>query len=287
MLLYCASVLSRMPLRVHYWFADWILFPLIYHVARYRRKTVEQNLCVAFPDKSKAERKQIMKDFYHNFCDVMVETVYGYRCPEEEMKQRVDIIGMEEANRLIDAAGGGIFMLAHMGNWEWQASVQQWLSPGVTELNVYRQLKNRSFDRLMLAIRAQRGGQCVEKNQLLRTMVQFRAQHKPFTIGLICDQKPRPEVTRTWLSFLNQETGFLDGGEMLAKKFNIPVFYGHMERVSRGRYRSEVRLITATPQQTKEGEITTAFARALEQNIFEQPHLWLWTHNRFKWKKQA
>ena len=271
---------------MHYWLADWILFPLLYYVARYRRKTVDKNLRNAFPEKSEQERRQIARAFYHNFCDVMVETVYGYHCPADEMKQRVEIIGMDEANKLIDAAGGGIFMLAHMGNWEWQASVQQWLSPGVTELNVYRQLKNQRFDALMLAIRARRGGECVEKKQLLRTMVQYRAQQRPFTVGLICDQKPRPEVTRTWLTFLNQETGFLDGGEVLAKKFNIPVFYGHMARVSRGQYRSEVRLLSAAPLDTKEGEITTAFAKALEQNIGEQPHLWLWSHNRWKWKRQ-
>lgn len=286
MLLYCTALLSRLPLGVHYWLADWILFPLLYYVARYRRKTVDKNLRNAFPEKSEQERRQIARAFYHNFCDVMVETVYGYHCPADEMKQRVEIIGMDEANKLIDAAGGGIFMLAHMGNWEWQASVQQWLSPGVTELNVYRQLKNQRFDALMLAIRARRGGECVEKKQLLRTMVQYRAQQRPFTVGLICDQKPRPEVTRTWLTFLNQETGFLDGGEVLAKKFNIPVFYGHMARVSRGQYRSEVRLLSAAPLDTKEGEITTAFAKALEQNIGEQPHLWLWSHNRWKWKRQ-
>ena len=286
MLLYCTALLSRLPLGVHYWLSDWILFPLLYYVARYRRKTVDKNLRNAFPEKSEQERRQIARAFYHNFCDVMVETVYGYHCPADEMKQRVEIIGMDEANKLIDAAGGGIFMLAHMGNWEWQASVQQWLSPGVTELNVYRQLKNQRFDALMLAIRARRGGECVEKKQLLRTMVQYRAQQRPFTVGLICDQKPRPEVTRTWLTFLNQETGFLDGGEVLAKKFNIPVFYGHMARVSRGQYRSEVRLLSAAPLDTKEGEITTAFAKALEQNIGEQPHLWLWSHNRWKWKRQ-
>ncbi len=275
-----------MSLHMHYRIADWILFPLIYHVVRYRRKMVAKNLRMTFPDKSETERKQIARDFYHNFCDVIVETLYGYTCPNEEIKQRVEILGMDEANALIDKAGGGIFMLSHMGNWEWQASVQQWLSPGVTELNVYRQLNNKAFDRLLLAIRGKRGGECVEKRQLLRTMVRYRTRHKPFTVGLICDQKPRPEVTHTWVTFLHQETGFLDGGEVLAKKFNIPVFYGHLSRVSRGQYRSEVRLLTNEPKNTAEGEITTLFARALEQNIYEQPQLWLWTHNRFKWIKQ-
>ena len=285
MLLRCTALLSRLPLRVHYAFADSLLFPIMYHLVRYRRKVVAKNLSNAFPEKSDQERKTIERAFYHQFCSTIVETIYGFRISSEEMKQRVDIEGFDEVNRLVDAAGGGIFMLAHMGNWEWMASVQQWLSEGVTELNVYRQLKNKSMDQLMLAIRAKRGGVCVEKQRILRELVRYRSEKKPVTVGLICDQKPRPEVTRVWTTFLNQETGWLDGGEMLSKKFGYPVFYAYITPRERGYYHVSVQTLAANPKATKEGEITKAYASLLEKNIIEQPELWLWTHNRFKWKR--
>ena len=274
-----------MPLRVHYWCADRILFPLMYHVVRYRRKMTAKNLALAFPEKSEKERRQIARAFYHQFCDTFVESIYGYRCSDEEMRERVVFEHMDEVNRLIDAAGGGIFMLAHFGNWEWMASIQQWVSEGVKELNVYRRLKNKGMDRLMLAIRAKRGGACVEKQRILREMVRYRAEKQPVTIGLLSDQKPRPEVTRTWVKFLNQETGFLDGGEVLGKKFGYPVFYLYITRTARGYYHVDMRTLAANPQETEEGEITKAYARALEENIQAQPELWLWTHDRFKWKR--
>jgi len=285
MLSACASILSRLPLGVHHAISSGFLYPLIYYVARYRRTMVAKNLANAFPDKSAKERQQIAKAFYHQFCDTIVESIYGYRCSEEEMKQRVTFEGMEELNRLVDEAGGGIFMLAHMGNWEWMASVQQWLSPGVKELNVYRRLKNASMDRLMLDIRSKRGGACVEKQRILREMIRYRAEKQPVTVGMLSDQKPRPEVTRTWVTFLHQETGFLDGGEVLGRKFGYPVFYAYITRTKRGYYRTQMIPIAAKPQETKEGEITKAYARMLERNINEQPDLWLWTHNRWKWKK--
>lgn len=274
-----------MPLSVHYRIADYVLYPVIYYVARYRRGITEKNLRLSFPEKSDSERQQIARDFYRQFCYTIVESIYGYRIDEEEMRQRVVFEGMEEVNRLVAAAGGGIFMLAHIGNWEWMASFQQWLSPGVTEMNVYRRLKNRAIDRLMLAIRAKRGGVCVEKQRILREMVRYRAEKKPVAVGLLCDQKPRPEVTRTWTMFLNQETGFLDGGEVLGRKFGYPVFYVYIIREQRGIYRTQMKLLAARPEETQEGEITTAYARLLEQNIREQPALWLWTHNRWKWGK--
>ncbi len=285
MLSACASLLSRLPLAVHYGIADGVLYPLMYHVVRYRRRMVAENLQNAFPDKTAAERQQIARDFYHQFCYTMVESVYGYRCPDEEMRQRVVFENMDEVNRLIDAAGGGIFMLGHMGNWEWLASIQLWVSPGVKELNVYRRLKSASMDKLMLMLRAKRGGACVEKQRILREMVRYRAEKQPVTVGLLSDQKPRPEVTRTWLPFLNQDTGFLDGGEVLGKKFGYPVFYLFVHREQRGYYRIQMKTLSAEPKTAAEGEITTAYARQLEQNINEQPFLWLWSHDRWKWKR--
>ena len=276
-----------MPIHVHHGIADYFLYPLMFYVVRYRRRIVTKNLRLAFPEKTEKEHKQIAKAFYHQFCYTMVESIYGFRCSDEEMRQRVVFEGMEEVNRLIDEAGGGIFMLAHMGNWEWMASIQQWVSPGVTELNVYRRLKNKSMDQLMLDIRAKRGGACVEKQRILREMVRYRAEKRPVTVGLLSDQKPRPEVTRTWTTFLHQETGFLDGGEVLGKKFGYPVFYLYITRERKGYYRVQMKTLAAKPQETQEGEITLAYARILEQNIQEQPHLWLWSHNRWKWKHQS
>ncbi len=281
------SILSRLPLRVHHAFADWLIYPLMMYVVRYRRRLVAKNLRLSFPDKTEAERKQIARDFYHQFCYTIVETVYGYRMTDEEMKERVVFEGMDEVNQLVDAAGGGLFMLAHFGNWEWMASVQQWVSPGVTELNVYRRLKSEAMDKLMLDIRSKRGGACVEKQRILRELVRYRAEKKPVTVGLLSDQKPRPEVTRTWTTFLNQETGFLDGAEVLGKKFGYPVFYLYITREERGRYHVQMKTIAADPKNTAEGEITETYARLLEQNIQEQPHLWLWTHNRWKWPKNV
>ena len=280
-------LLSRMPLGVHYFFADWLLYPIAYHLVRYRRKLVNRQLADCFPEKSEKERNAIARRFYHFFCDCIVETLKLATMPHDEVKRRVEFVGIEEMQQTLKQAGKkfGFFYLGHYGNWEWMASFQQWLSPGVTEMNVYRRLKNRAIDRLMLAIRAKRGGVCVEKQRILREMVRYRAEKKPVAVGLLCDQKPRPEVTRTWTMFLNQETGFLDGGEVLGRKFGYPVFYVYIIREQRGIYRTQMKLLAARPEETQEGEITTAYARLLEKNIREQPALWLWTHNRWKWGK--
>ena len=51
-----------------YLLSDAISF-LLYYVIRYRRNVVKQNLLIAFPQKTKNERKKIEQEFYTNFTD--------------------------------------------------------------------------------------------------------------------------------------------------------------------------------------------------------------------------
>ena len=55
--LVCALIwpLSALPLRIHYLFSDLVLFPLVFHVAGYRRRIVQKNLRDSFPEKGEAE----------------------------------------------------------------------------------------------------------------------------------------------------------------------------------------------------------------------------------------
>ena len=50
-------------------------FVILYHLARYRRKVVRDNMVKSFPEKTPKEIKAIEKRFYHNFCDLFAETL--------------------------------------------------------------------------------------------------------------------------------------------------------------------------------------------------------------------
>ncbi len=269
-----------------YWVADYILFPIVYYIARYRRKMVEKNLRVSFPEHTAAERLKIEKAFYHQLCYTAVEILWGRKASPALMCERVSITGVEAMIRDCQAHGSVVAMLGHLGNWEWAAEVHRELSPyGIEECNVYRRQKNPRIDRWLLETRAKRGGACVEKHELLREMVRRRSKEQQTVYGLICDQKPSPVNQHFWTTFLNQETAFLQGGEVLSKKFGYPVYYAHITRPERGHYCIDMQPICHDVSNAAPGKITEAFARKLEDNIKEQPEIWLWTHNRWKWKK--
>lgn len=277
---------SLLPLSVLYFLADYVIYPLVRYVARYRLKLVRKNIGLSFPEKSESERDAIINAFYHHFADIMVEIFYGYRVSDKEMRERVVFENMEVLEELARQKHGVIAYLGHMCNWEWIADVgKQFADKSIVEYNVYRKQKNQKSDEAMLLLRSKRGGECVEKNVLLRKLVQLRRADHPFVIGLIADQKPSPRNAHIWTTFLNQDTSFLDGGEVLSRKFDLGVVYANITSPKRGYYRIHFEVITDDPQSMPENEITLSYARMIEANIRQQPERWLWTHNRWKWGK--
>ena len=154
------------------------------------------------------------------------------------------------------------------------------------EYNVYRQLKSTSADKMMLELRGKRGGEYVEKNQLLRKLVVLRHSEHPYLIGMVADQKPSKRSSYIWTQFLHQETAFLDGSEVLAQKFGFSAVYARIESIKRGYYSIRFEVITDNPDTMQPGEMTKKYATLLEQNISSQPEQWLWTHNRWKWGRK-
>lgn len=280
-------IFSLLPLSVLYMISDIILYPLVYYVARYRLKVVRKNLRNSFPDKSHDELKNIEKKFYHHFADLIVEVVYGYRVGDEEMRERVVFENVDLVEHLASKTHGVIAYLGHMGNWEWLVDLnKRFVNPAMVEYNVYRQLKNPASDKMMLELRSKRGGECIEKKLLLRKLVALRRSEHPFVVGMLSDQKPSKRSSYAWTQFLNQETAFLDGSEVLAHKFGFSAVYAHIWSPKRGYYRIRFEQITDDPELMQPEEMTKRYAELLEQNICAQPEQWLWTHNRWKWGRK-
>ena len=131
-------------------------------------------------------------------------------------------------------------------------------------------------------IRARHGGYNVPKHSTAREVIRLRREGKHVVIGLITDQSPNRNEAHHWTTFLNQDTVFMDGGERIARMMNYPVFYCELEKRGRGYCKAYFDLLTETPKQTAEGEITELFVRRLEQTIRRAPAYWFWSHKRWK-----
>ena len=99
------------------------------------------------------------------------------------------------------------------------------------------------------------------------------------------DQTPTDTEINYWTPFLNQETPVFLGTEKISKIMDLPVIFFDNQRVKRGFYEVELKLITDKPKETAEYEITEAHVRLLESTINNHPDNWLWSHRRWKHKR--
>jgi KDO2-lipid IV(A) lauroyltransferase len=274
-------LLSPLPLRLHYLIAD-IAYVLIYHVIRYRRRVVWQNLTSSFPEKDEAELRRIERRFYHFLCDYFVETLKLLSFSREELMRRMVFKGVEQIDEMMEQGRSCAVYLGHYGNWEWVSSLPFWVKSNGLCGQIYHPLENKDFDRFFLKLRQRMGAVSIPMNETLRKLMDYRAHQQPVVIGYISDQVPLWTNIHHWVDVLNHDTPVLTGAERIARKMNHAVFYMDVRRLRRGYYEVTVKLITRNPQESKEFELTDIYWRMLEETIREAPEYWLWSHNRWK-----
>ena len=172
-------------------------------------------------------------------------------------------------------------MIPHYANYEWLIGMGAIMKPGDVPVQVYKPLRDKYLDELFKRIRSRFGGYNIPKHSTAREIIKLKREGKKMVVGLITDQWPSGN-DRYWTTFLGQETAFLNGAERIAKMMNFPVFYCELTKKRRGYCEAEFKLMTETPKNTAEGEITEMFARYLEQTIRREPAYWLWSHKRWK-----
>jgi KDO2-lipid IV(A) lauroyltransferase len=72
------------------------------------------------------------------------------------------------------------------------------------------------------------------------------------------------------------------GAERYANEFDLPVIYAMIQKVKRGHYTLEYKLVTEHPRELPEVKLTEMCANINEEMIRRQPEYWLWTHRRWK-----
>ena len=287
MLLPLLRLISRLPLGVLYVLAD-LCFPLLYYVARYRRKVVTENLNNAFPELSPRERRKIRRRFYRWFCDYVVETLKLLSISRQEMMRRMVIEGVDEMERSLETKPFVFIFLGHYCNWEWVSSIPLWYQKEDSHgAQLYRPLKNKAFDRLFLEMRSRFGSENISKYEALRHILQLRRDGKKTCIGFISDQTPGWNSIHDWVDFLHQDTPVFTGTERIAKKVDAAIFFADIRRVRRGYYHLVLRRMTDEPKAFPDYALTEQYMRELEQIIRRQPHLWLWSHRRWKHRRAA
>ena len=270
---------SILPFRLLYAVSD-LLYILMYHVFRYRKQTVQENLRLVFPEKSDLEIKMITKKFFHHFCDMILESIKSMNISLESMKARytfknLDIIkDFEKQNKSI------VLMCAHYGSWEWIFILQTYTSH--RGYGIYKRLQNKYFDRLIKSIRARYNSYLITTKETFSVLEEAKKNGILSMNGFASDQSPKKNKAYHWNEFMGINVPVHTGAEMLAKKLDMPVVFFAVERKKRGYYEATFQTLAETPTDFKDYEITDKFLKLVEKQIHEAPEYYLWTHKRWK-----
>ena len=280
-----ALLLALFPFRVLY-FISGFFYLIIYYIVRYRRKLVWKNLNNAFPEKTPEEIRKIEKDFYLHFCDYFVETIKLLHISDSQMQERFVFKNIEPLQHYLDKQQPVVLFLGHYGNWEWITSITLHLKSNGNIIfgQVYRPLRNKTFDRFFLHLRKRFHSVGFTKHNVYRDIVGLRKANKNWIIGFMSDQKPSGNQVPHQMLFLNQETSVLTGTEKIARKTGAVVCYLDISCLKRGYYEVYAHIISDNAADTSEFEITEKYIRCLEQTILKKPSAYLWTHNRWRLK---
>lgn len=276
------KLLSRMPLWALYFITDCVCW-LMYFIIGYRKQVVINNIKNAFPTKSEAESRKIVKEFYTRFSEYMAETIKAISISEEELIKRVKFINVPLVQEYADNGQTVILAGTHQFNWEWALLTGCLVLPFPVDA-VYKRLSNEMFDKLMVATRGKFGGQPIEKSNIIRSLI--RSKDRTKAVAIIADQSPKAGDIKYWSSFMHQDTAFFTGIEQIASALKYPVFFYRMLRVKRGHYTVELVKLAEPPYDKESHTILEAYIKHTEQLVENDPAGYLWSHRRWKLEKK-
>lgn len=272
--------ISKLDWGLLYFVSDVLCF-FLHRIIRYRRKIVRQNLVSSFPEKSITEIKEIEKGFYHQLCDTIVETVKLLTISKCELGERVEVKGAANINSGCNDQHPAILYTAHYGNWEWIPSIQFFYSKDIISGEIYKPLRDKAMDKILCEIRAKMGSILIKQKSAMRRIIEMKNRSQRFLIGFVADHRLNSPYTSFHADFLNhQSTPFATGPERIGNHVDARFYYLHVAKSKRGHY--VFTIIPMTPR-TKNSEFpfTDEYCHLLEENIKENPSLWLWSHRRW------
>jgi Kdo2-lipid IVA lauroyltransferase/acyltransferase len=276
-------IITLLPLKVLYIFSD-IFYLFIYYFPGYRRSVVHTNLRNAFPEKSEQEIAKIEKSFYKHLAGIFVETLKLTHMSIKQLTSRLRVENSELLTRLKAEKRDIVAICGHYNNWEWMTIVP--LFTDYKCISIYKPLQNKYFDKFVNDLRKKHGFFLTPMSGIIRELINDRNAGINTLSAFIADQTPAKGDINYWTQFLNQESPVFLGAEKIASKYDAAVLLFNNQKIKRGYYTIRIELLFEHTAGLTDHVITESHVRRLEEIIKEKPQYWIWSHRRWKYKKE-
>lgn len=281
MLLQLARVLPMRPTVE----ASAALFALVGPRLRQQRRALE-NLAIAFPAKSEAERKAIARAMWANMGRVAAEILFVERILAD--RSRFEIPLAEHWRERMSTPGPSIGVTAHLGNWEF--AIWPMTLFGRAPAGVYKPIPNPYVDRVLRRRRELlfpsglfgKGpdGESGGGHRTARLLVDHVRRNG--CMGFVCDHFDKRGIV---VPFMGRQTRMTPVPAMIARHVDARVWIGRCLRIGTdSRFRLDiVELELPITKDRTAGTLatTTAIFAQFEAWIRETPEQWMWWNTRW------
>lgn len=281
------GAIRLMPLAVAREFSAWTWGWLAPRINRKRDKRAHDNLLIAFPDKSDAERAAIAKAHWQNLGRVMAETMQIDRILAEP--DRIEIVSRKLWERYADKLGPAIGVSMHMGNWE--LAIWPFTLAGAEPAAVYRSVNNPYVDEYLRRQRRDlypsglfgRGtveGDHGDDQKTARLLTDF--VRNGGRLGVVCDLYDRRGIA---VPFFGREARTLAIAAMIARRLGTRIWMSRCVRVGRdSRFQIELKELRVPRTANASADIRTIMTEMQAQFevwVRECPEQWMWSNRRW------
>lgn len=278
--LWCISML---PFKILYLFSDFA-YLIVYYIIGYRKETVRENLALALPHLSAEERLLIEKKSFRHLCDMFLEMIKTMTISKKEIEKRFVFTNIEVYKNLETQEKSIAMMLAHYASYEWVISMNAYVK--FSAYAIYKKIANPYFDKLVRNIRSEFKATLITTKETIPTIIKNSKSGELSIYGFASDQSPKISSAFHWQKFMGIEVPVHTGAEILAKKYNMNMIFLKVKIVKRGFYEASFEVLSENAKEVPNYEITDKFLTLVEQQIYEAPEYYLWTHKRWKHKRE-
>lgn len=257
------------------------LSDLAYFLLFKRRNIAIENLTNAFPEKDFAEIKSIAKQVFQNIGITFIELFYFPKLDNTIIHHQVKYKNLNLMLEKCEKNKGLIMLSGHYGNWELLAFSTGYIS-GYPLTIIVKTQSNKLVDKLINEYRTLLGNKIVPMQNAVREI--FKTLDRGGVVAMLADQSAPKESV--FVKFFNREVATFQGPAVFALKTKTPVLMGFIIRKEDFSYEVILEEIKTDDLNEFNEEniriLTQRHTALLEEYIRRYPHLWMWTHRRWK-----
>ena len=275
------NVLRVLPRRLARWLGAGVA-RVAYTALGRLRSVGRRNLQLAFPQKSEAEREQILRREYRNLGWLLAEFCQMPKYTAQSASRFIRYEGLENYTKARDKGNGVLVLTGHLGAWELSSFYHSLM--GMPMGMVIRRLDNPLVDLFVNRIRCLHGNRVIHKDDFARGLI--ASMRLGETVGILMDTNMTPPQG-VFVPFFGIPACSASGMARVAQKTGAAVVPGFLlwdERESQYVLRFGEEIATVTTGNAEEDSVTNTaiFTSVLERYIREYPDQWLWMHRRWK-----